>query len=130
MARSRTVLLSRSCVEALVEGADGEPGRRLAAAIAYFLADGVSEEAGHAYPDLLREEGGEPPLHGEGDGAEPREEVELAVGEELWLRFAAEAERQRVSTDRLLEHAALFLVAQEDAGRLAERLADELPDAE
>jgi hypothetical protein len=125
MTRSVTVSLSRACLDLLAWEDGAEPGRRLVTAIAYFLAEGSSGEAGHAYPGFRRDGTGEPGRQPENVG-EPRESFDLAVGDDLWRRFEAEAERQGVPTDRLLEHAALFLAAQADAGRLAERVADEL----
>lgn len=126
MPRSVTVSLSRACLDLLPEEAGAEPGRGLVAAIAYFLAEENSGEAGHAYPDFLRDGAGEPDRQPEGAGE--HESFVLAVGDDLWRRFEAEAERQGVPTDRLLEHAALFLAAQGDAGKLAERIGEELAE--
>lgn len=118
MPHSVTVALRLSCIDLLIkEGED--PGCRLAAAIAYFLAEDSSEVAGHAYPEFRREE----------KDAGLSRALSIAIPVELWRRFKAEAERERVSPDRLLEHAALFFAAQEDAGRVAEWLAEDLGES-
>lgn len=113
MSHSVTVSLRPSCIDLLTkEGEDpeGDPGCRLGTAIAYFLAEDSSEVAGHAYPEFRRGK----------NAAGPSRALSIAIPVDLWRRFTAEAERQRVSPDRLLEHAALFFAAQEDAGRVAE----------
>jgi hypothetical protein len=127
MPRSVTVSLSRACLDLLPGEVEVEPGRGLVAAIAYFLAERSSGEAGHAYPDFRRDGAREPGRQLD-DAGEPHASFALTVGDDLWRRFEAEAERQGVSTDRLLEHAALFLAAQADAGKLAERIAGELAE--
>ena len=117
---SVTVSLSPSCIDLLTkEDREKDPGCRLAAAIAYFLAEDSSEEAGHIYPKFRREE----------DDRGPARVLSLAISVDLWRRFTTEAERQRVSPDQLLEHAALFFAAQEDAGRVAERFAGDLGES-
>lgn len=119
MARAVTVSLSPMCIELLMaEGEDDQdPGRRLVAAVAYFLAEAGPGVAGSSYPDFRRE-----------DGEGPTRDFEFVIAADLWRRFAAAAERQRVSPGRLLEHAALFFAAQGDAGRFAERIAEGLDE--
>lgn len=111
MASAVTVSLSSSSINLLMAAGDPEedPGGRLVAAVVYFLAEGSADGAGSSYPEFRREL----------DGMQTRD-FELAIPADLWRRFTAEAERQRVSPDRMLEHAALFFAAHADAGRLGE----------
>jgi hypothetical protein len=116
---SVAVSLSPTCVELLApDGAGDEENlnRRLVAAVAYFLTEDLGE-AGHSYPEFHREES-----HG------ARREFKLVIAADRWRRFVAEADRQRVSPERLLEHAAFYFVAEADAGRVAERIAEDLRD--
>ncbi len=92
------------------EGSD-DLARRRATAVAYFMAERDPARPGWAYPDFRRQYG---------DG--PRTRCEVAIDGDLWARFRSEAERQRVTSDELLEHALLYLAAGEDSGALAERL--------
>jgi hypothetical protein len=63
-----------------------------------------------------------------GHGSERELELELTQG--CWERLENEAERQEVSLERLLEHAALFHLADADSGRVAERLVGEVEEPE
>ena len=83
--------------------------------IRFYLKEKGSGGTGWSYPDLLRE--GRP---------EEEIEVELEIEDALWREMRAEAARQRVSVTQLLEHAALYYAAELDAGRLTERILDEL----
>lgn len=83
--------------------------------IRFYLREKEGEDAGWAYPDLLRQ--GRP---------EEEVEVELEIDESLWGQMEREAERQHVTVTQLLEHAALYYAAELDAGRLTERILDEL----
>lgn len=117
MQRRIKVAISPASAKLLQEerGDRAELATRLAAAIVYYLADGSSTQAGWDFPDFRRSDN-------DGVGTS----VELVLDAELWDEFAEEAERQGVSTNQLLEHAALYLVAAQDSGRVAKRLADEL----
>jgi hypothetical protein len=53
-------------------------------------------------------------------------EVELEIDDSLWGQMEREAERQHVTVTQLLEHAALYYAAELDAGRLTERILDQL----
>lgn len=85
--------------------------------IRFYLREKGGEGAGWAYPDLLRQ--GRP---------EEEVEVELEIDESLWGQMEGEAERQHVTVTQLLEHAALYYAAELDAGRLTERILDELDE--
>lgn len=94
---------------------DAEPSSDdLLKVIRFYLKEKGGGGAGWSYPDLLRQ--GSP---------EEEIEVELEIEEALWRELRAEASRQRVTITQLLEHAALYYVAELDAGRLTERILDE-----
>jgi hypothetical protein len=52
-------------------------------------------------------------------------ELKLRIDRDLWRRLEEEAERQKVSLQKLLEHAALYAAAEVNAGRLTERILEE-----
>lgn len=113
-----TLSISRLACEALGEGQmEGaqRPEARIERAIRFYLRDRDGGITAWPYPDFLR-------------GAEVREEVELRLGleERLWRQFEAEASRQDVSTQQLAEHAAFYLAAELDTGRITQRILDEL----
>jgi hypothetical protein len=83
--------------------------------IRFYLKEKGGGATGWAYPDLLRQ--GRP---------EEEVEVELEIDESLWGQMEREAESQHVTVTQLLEHAALYYAAELDAGRLTERILDEL----
>jgi hypothetical protein len=85
--------------------------------IRFYLKEKEAGDVGWAYPDLLRR--GRP---------EEEVEVELEIDESLWGQMEREAERQHVSVTQMLEHAALYYAAELDAGRLTERILDELDE--
>jgi len=85
--------------------------------IRFYLKEKEGEDIGWAYPGLLRK--GRP---------EEEVEVELEIDESLWGQMEREAERQHVTVTQLLEHAALYYAAELDAGRLTERILDELEE--
>jgi hypothetical protein len=84
-------------------------------AVRFYLNDKGSGRPGWAYPALLREH-------------RPGEEIEfeLSVDSALWRALKFEAKRQDVSVAELLEHAALYYAAELDAGRVTERILDDL----
>ena len=60
------------------------------------------------------------------DPAEKTVDLELDLDNETWEELESEALRQRVTIERLVEHAALYLMADLDSGRVATRIpADE-----
>jgi hypothetical protein len=85
--------------------------------IRFYLREKGGDGMGWAYPDLLRQ--GRPE-------EEVEVEVELELDESLWGQMESEADRQHVTVTQLLEHAALYYAAELDAGRLTERILDEL----
>jgi hypothetical protein len=115
--RAVTVRLSRLAFEALCGEPQGsaQAPSRTETAIAVYLGDKGTDQPAWPYPGFLR-------------GSEAREEVglELDVAPDLWLRFEAEAERQGVPAQQLLEHAAFYFAAELDAGRVTQRILDDL----
>ena len=75
-------------------------------------ADG--EQPGWRYPAFLER----PPLDSDGR--------EVSIPDDLWQQLQAEAERQEVSPEDLLQHAAFYYGAARDEGRLTQRIAEEL----
>jgi hypothetical protein len=98
-------------------GNDAPRSEDVVRVIRFYLREKSGENIGWAYPDLLRR-------------GRPVEEVEVAleIDESLWAQMESEAERQGVTVTRLLEHAALYYAAELDAGRLTERILDELDE--
>jgi hypothetical protein len=94
------------------------PGELVGQAIDYYLSDRDSGRAALRVPRFGRTR------------ATTELEVEVDVDARTWDEAETEAERQQVSLERLLEHAALYLVADIDSGAVATRLASDarLPD--
>lgn len=116
--RSVTVRLSRLAFEALAgEERDGDlrvPGTTWSA-IRLYLSDKGAGRPAWPYPGFLRQ-------------SQTREEVdlELEIDPDVWLQFEAEAEKQSVSAQQLLEHAAFYFAAELNAGRITQRILDDL----
>lgn len=112
MQLSLTVSLAAAAIDLGQLDPDRETAaQRLTTAIAYLMGERDPDRPGVAYPDFRRSK----------EPADCRE-LELTVDAELWGRFHDEAERQGVSSDRLLEHALLHLATDEDSGAFAARL--------
>jgi hypothetical protein len=117
--RFLTLSISRLAFEALgegqLEGAETRPEARIETAIRFYLREKDGGVAAWRYPDFLR-------------GSEVREEVDFRLGlpEDLWRQFEEEAARQDVSVQQLAEHAVFYLAAELEAGRITQRILDEL----
>lgn len=87
----------------------------LESAIRVYLGDRDTARPAWPYPGFLR-------------GSETQEdvEVELSLDDDLWRSFEEEANRQDVSVPQLAEHAAFYLAAELDAGRITQRILDDL----
>jgi hypothetical protein len=113
---SVSVGLSQLAFDALVgeEGAAGAPAR-LQSAVRCYLGDRGANQPAWPYPAFLRSSG-------------PQVDVELVleIKDDLWRSFEAEAARQDVSPRQLLEHAAFYFAAELDAGRITQRILDDL----
>lgn len=116
--RTVAVQLSQFALDALV-GKGGPPfpdaSARMEMAARCYLGDRGSDRPAWPYPAFLR-------------ASEAQEDValDLSIDEELWRSFEEEAERQGVSVQQMSEHAAFYLAAEEDAGRLTLRILDDL----
>ncbi len=82
-------------------------------AIGYYLGAG-RESAGWAFPKFLVPD------------SEPAGTVTASLERTAWDQIVAEAERQGVEPDALLQHAAIFFAAARDAGRLSDRALEQL----
>jgi hypothetical protein len=113
-----TVRLSDLAFEALAgeerNGSMRAPART-ESAIRVYLGDRDSDSPAWPFPGFLR-------------GSEPVEAdpLELYVAADLWEKFEKEAERQGVSSQQLLEHAAFYFAAELNAGRITQRILDDL----
>ncbi len=117
--RRVTVVLSRLAFEGLTSGTEAPAPAAMASALRCYLGDRGLERPAWPYPDFLRgsETGKDAPL-------------ELEPDAELWLEFEKEAERQGVSVEQLAEHAAIYFAAELDAGRVTQRILDDLESGE
>lgn len=119
MKRAVTVWLSEFSVRSL-EGDDGKGSAhvpaRLIQAIRLYLSEGGTLRPGWSVPSMLR-------------GEERREvELELVADENLLRAFEEEAGKQGVSVSRLAGQAAIYYAAEIDAGRITQRILDDLDD--
>jgi hypothetical protein len=85
-------------------------------AIRFYFEERDGGEPGWRYPSFLDPGGG-----GKDGGGR-----EVSIPDELWQQLRAEAERQEVSPENLLQHAAFYYGAARDEGRLTQRIAEEL----
>jgi hypothetical protein len=118
--RKVTIVLGDLSLESFGEALPpGSPAvsASLMQAIRYYLAEQDSGRPGWAYPSFLR---------AEDDGKTA--EVEVEIDDSTWDEFAREADRQDVSTARLLQHAALYFMADSDSGRLTQRIVEDLAE--
>jgi hypothetical protein len=88
-----------------------EPGELVSHAVDYYLAD---RDSGR--PAL------KVPRFGRTATAAPLE-LDVELDDRTWDEAQAEAARQHVPVERLLEHAAMYLVADLDSGNVAARIA-------
>lgn len=120
--RTVTVRLSQLAFEALAaEEPSGSPRApvRTGSAVRIYLNDKGTDRPAWPYPGFLK-------------GSDTQEDVglELQVDPDIWLQFEAEAGRQGVSTQQLLEHAAFYFAAELNAGRVTQRILDDLDAGE
>jgi hypothetical protein len=118
--RSVTIRLGAVAAEALAgraknetsSGVDSEPSTDDALrAIRFYLSDKGSQGPGWGYPEFLR-----------GTSLGGKVDLDLSIENSLWLSLKKEAERQGVSVEQLVEHAALYYAAELDSGRVTERM--------
>jgi hypothetical protein len=112
--------LSELAFEALVsEVGDRSAATSMESALRCYLGDRGTDRPAWPYPGFLR-------------GSEPQRDVqlELDVSDALWDDFSEEASRQEVTLEQLAEHAAFYFAAELDAGRVTQRILDELEGGE
>jgi hypothetical protein len=85
-------------------------------AIRCYMNDRALGRPGWKYPVALREDW----------EAAKKVELELSIDRDLWLSLEDEADRQGVSSQQLVEHAAFYFAAEVNAGRATRRILDEL----
>jgi hypothetical protein len=104
-------------VRSLSASEDPDPERLsqlLPRAVRFYFEERDGEQSGWRYPSFLDAS----------NGAQDGREVSLPA--DLWQQLRAEAERQEVSPEDLLQHAAFYYGAARDEGRLTQRIAEEL----
>lgn len=110
------VVLSELAFEALTsERADADVPLRMESAVRCYLGDRDSGRPAWSYPTFLR---------GSETQGEVRVQLDLPSG--LWRDFEEEAARQGVTVEQLAEHAAFYFAAELDAGRVTQRILDDL----
>lgn len=116
--RHVTVDLSHLAFEALMGDEVGSELRapvRMESALRCYLGDRGEDRAAWPYPGFLR-----------GSEAKRDVQVEFDLDEDLWHGFEEEASAQGVSVGQLAEHAAFYFAAELNAGRLTERILEDL----
>lgn len=115
--RRLTIALSELAISALRGDPDVEAGVRMESALRFYLADSRSGSPAWPYPGFLR-------------GTETRADTEVALElpAELWDAFEEEAVRQGVTVEQLSEHAIFYFAAELDAGRVTQRILDQLDE--
>ncbi len=125
MKREVDVRLGSFAREALVREQSSRPdagGEAVSAAavraIRCYLEDKGTGGLGWRYPGFRRGdlENGKLPLH-------------LSIDDKLWRALEAEAESQGVSSQQMIEHAALYFAAEVDAGRVTQRIIDDFDES-
>jgi hypothetical protein len=119
MKRAVTVSLGRLASQAIggkENNGNGHASSGAAEAIrCYLTADAA--ESGWSCPSFLAQRQRDEDV-----------ELSLSIDDELWKSLEAEAERQNVSTEQMLEHAVLYFAAEFDRDRPAQSIFDELAD--
>jgi len=118
--RQVTVGVSQLALEALAgDGVDAAAPEKIESALRCYLGDRGMGRPAWPYPGFLR-----------GSETQGDKQVAFEVEEGLWLDFAEEAEKQGVTVEQLVEHAAFYFAAELDAGRVTQRILDDLGSAE
>jgi hypothetical protein len=120
--RSVTVRLSRLAFEALggeQHESSVQAPVRTQSAIRLYLSDKGAGRPAWPYPGFLRQ-------------SQMQEDVglEFDIDLDIWLQFEAEAGKQDISAQQLLEHAAFYFAAELNAGRITQRILDDLDSEE
>ena len=116
--RQVAVGMSRLAFEALMgDEADtaAQVAVRMEGALRCYLGDKDTERPAWPYPGFLR-----------GTETQADVQVEIEVEGGLWHDFEDEASAQAISVEQLAEHAAFYFAAELNAGRLTERILEDL----
>jgi hypothetical protein len=117
--RRVTIALSELAIGALTGEPEVEAGVRMESALRFYLADSRGGSPAWPYPGFLR---------GTETRADTEVEFELPAG--LWDAFEEEAVRQGVTVEQLSEHAIFYFAAELDAGRVTQRILDQLEEGD
>jgi hypothetical protein len=116
--RAVTVHLGRLASQAIgvrEKNGNGHASSSAAKAIRCYLGAKQSRTSGWSYPSFLDRR-----------RADEDVELQLDLDDELWKSLEREAENQKISAEQMLEHAVLYFAAEGDAGRIAERILEDL----
>lgn len=83
-----------------------------------YLGDKGGDRPAWPYPSFLR-----------GSELQKDVEFEFEVDEGLWREFEGEADAQEASVEQLAEHATFYFAAEADAGRLTQRILEDLDES-
>jgi hypothetical protein len=111
------VQLGSLAAHSLAASDDPDPERLallLPRAVRFYFEERGGERPGWGYPSFLDDGGA-------ADRGHP-----VSLPDDLWQRLQAEAGRQGVGAEDLLQHAAFYYGAARDEGRLTQRIAEEL----
>jgi len=96
-----------------------DPSLRMESALLCYLRDGDSGQPAWPYPGFLR-----------GSETQADVEIDLEVASDLWRDLEQEAIRQGVTVEQMAEHASFYFAAELDAGRVTQRILDDLESTE
>jgi hypothetical protein len=117
--RQVTIALSELAIDALRGDPDVGAASRMESALRFYLGDGEGGSPAWPYPGFLR---------GTETRADKKVELDLPAG--LWDAFEEEAVRQSVTVEQLSEHAVFYFAAELDAGRVTQRILDQLDEGD
>jgi hypothetical protein len=106
-----TIALGNLAVDALSVGPAEQVRAQAAYAIRYYLSEKEAGRPAWKYPSFLETES---------DRVQP--ELTLKLDKPLWESLEREAAEQRVSPEKLAQHAVIYFVADRDAGRVPARI--------
>jgi hypothetical protein len=116
-----TVDLSQLAFEALM-GDEAESAAqvtvRMTSALRCYLGDRNADRPAWPYPGFLR-----------GTEVQGDIRVKFEAEEDLWHDFEEEATAQGITVEQLAEHAVFYFAAELNAGRLTERILEDLESA-
>jgi hypothetical protein len=105
----------RTTIESQAERQEVALGALLREAVHYYLSDRETGRQGWRYPRFRRGKA----------VADSGLDVVVDVDDAAWAGFKAEADAQDVPVERLLEHAALYFVADLNSGRVTARILED-----